>query len=240
MLTVEEKENIAGGFKAAGERIQTVEQTVEETKGYLNEIEHSLKRYTRGILNASMDAGEYRGFWRNTEEARAFGELSLVVLGRKAMGEAGSNVEGGALVPVELSDRVIQKMGQYGKFRKNALVLQLGSDRQLIPKAGLAYWAQEGQDERLEKEYPVQKGQDKRLEKEYPAYKISDALKRLELIRKFSSLKDKFTRQTGSAQRGNLLASETVGVPMRTIRRWLSQYDRLGLRGLIDHRGIKK
>jgi len=110
----------------------------------------------------------------------------------------------------------------------------------LIPKAGLACLVQGGQDERLEKEYPVQKGQDKRLEKEYPAYKITGGLKRLELIRKFSSLKDKFTRQTGSAQRGGLLASEAVGVPMRTMWWWLSKYDRLGLRGLIDRRGHTK
>ena len=110
----------------------------------------------------------------------------------------------------------------------------------LIPKEGLACLVQEGQDERLKKEYPVQKGQDRRLEKEYPVYKITGALKRLELIRKFSSLKDKFARQTGSAQRANSLASEAVGVPMRTMRRWLSKYDRLGLRGLIDRRGIKK
>ena len=110
----------------------------------------------------------------------------------------------------------------------------------LIPKKGLAYWVQDGQDEQLEKEYPVQKGQDKRLEKEYPAYKITGALKRLELIRKFNSLKDKHTRQTGSAERGNSLASEAVNVKLRTMRRWLSMYDRLGLRGLIDRRGIKK
>lgn len=137
MLTVEEKENIASGFKVAGERMSTIETNTKEALGELkaatDNINKQLKLYARSMLNASMEAGQYLGFWGSEEHAKSFGEMVLKVLGRKAMGET-TLTEGGVLVPDEMATRVIQKLGQYGKFRKNALVVPVGSDRQVLPK----------------------------------------------------------------------------------------------------------
>jgi len=134
VLTKEEKQNIAAGFKAASERIVDVEYS---TKTAVNELltnqREIQKQYTKILLDGSMNAGEYLGFWGNEEHAKQFGGMVLQVLGRKAMGET-VLTEGGVLVPEEMAARVIQKIGQYGKFRKNALVVPVGSDRQIVPK----------------------------------------------------------------------------------------------------------
>lgn len=136
-LQKKKKQNISAGFKTAGERITEVENdtktAVNELLTSQGEIQKQLRRYTKILLDGSMDAGEYLGFWGNEEHAKQFGGMVLKVLGRKAMGET-VLTEGGVLVPDEMAARVIQKLGQYGKFRKNALVVPVGSDRQVVPK----------------------------------------------------------------------------------------------------------
>lgn len=130
-------EKVAEGFKAEGERMDKIEENAKAAIAELQRTNESLvkqlKAYSKALVGASMDAGEYRGFWPNEEQSKAFGELILTALRRKAQAE-GVNVQGGVLVPTELAARVIQKLGQYGKFRRNALVVPVGSDRQVVPK----------------------------------------------------------------------------------------------------------
>jgi len=137
MLTTEEKKEIESGFKAAGERIGDVEQSareaIEELKGDLDQVISQLKRYTKSMLNASMSEGVYQGFWRDEAQAKEFADILLHVAGKKAMGEA-VTTEGGVLVPEDLSTYIIQKLGRYGKFRKNAMVVPVGTNRQNVPK----------------------------------------------------------------------------------------------------------
>ncbi len=137
MLTVEEKQNITNGFKAASERIDQLEgnaeTAAEELKAAIDQLSIQLRRLGKAAVTGRIDEQEYRSFWRTTEEAKQFGEIILQVMGKKAMGE-GVQSEGGILVPEELASWIIQKIGQYGKFRSDALLVQIGSDRRNVPK----------------------------------------------------------------------------------------------------------
>ncbi len=137
MLTKEEEQNIAGGFKAASERIDQLEGdygvATKELKETIDQLTKQLKLYGKAAMSGQINGREYRSFWRDAEEAKKFGELVLCTIGRKAMGE-GVLTEGGVLVPEEMASWVIQKLGQYGKFRRNTLIVQMGSDRLTVPK----------------------------------------------------------------------------------------------------------
>ncbi len=138
MLTVQEKQNIAEGFTAAGERMNAIEKGLEaaqeELKAALDQLVGQLRNYGKAVISGVTQEGQkYNRFWRTEEDAKQFGELILKALHRKDMGES-TQAGGGVLVPEELSTQIIQKLGQYGKFRAGATVVTLGSDRQLLPK----------------------------------------------------------------------------------------------------------
>jgi len=129
---------VAEGFKAAGERITLVEKNMkasnEEIQLAISKLTDSFRTYGKAFLAGNTEDGQkYNRFWQTEEQAKQFGEIILKALKRKDMGES-TQVGGGVLVPEELSTRIIQKLGQYGKFRANATVVTLGSDRQLLPK----------------------------------------------------------------------------------------------------------
>ncbi|MHC4460921.1 MAG: phage major capsid protein [Planctomycetota bacterium] len=131
-------EKVAAGFKAAGERISEVEEyaktSAHELRRNVDEVCRMLKTYSKAFLTGNTENGrEYKRFWQTEEQARSFGELILKALNRKAMGES-TLVGGGVLVPEELSMRIIDKLGQYGKYRKNATIVPMGSDRVDVPK----------------------------------------------------------------------------------------------------------
>ncbi len=135
-LTNVEKDEITGGFKAAGERMNGIEKMNQESRDALDELERTTKLFQRAKLTGLTETGEtYRRFWPDGAQAKAFGEMFLVAAGKKAAGES-VNVEGGYLVSEELSANIIQKLGQYGKFRRDALVVPMGSDRLIVPKVG--------------------------------------------------------------------------------------------------------
>ncbi len=134
MLTVEEKNKISTGFKAAGERINEVEVGLVETKEAFDAIAKQLRQTTKAFMTGQTETGEkYNRFWQDESQAKEFGELILKALHRKALGET-VMTEGGILVPDELALRIIGMLGRYGKFRSNALVVPVGSDRQVVPK----------------------------------------------------------------------------------------------------------
>jgi len=133
-LTVQEKEKISEGFKVAGEEIQEAKMAIQETQEAFDVLAKQLRSITKGFMTGQTETGEkYNRFWATEEEARGFGELILKALNRKALGETIMS-EGGIFVPEEYSRRIIDKLGQYGKFRKNAMVVPVGSDRQVVPK----------------------------------------------------------------------------------------------------------
>jgi HK97 family phage major capsid protein len=87
------------------------------------------------VITGRTETGEeYHRFWANESDAKAFGELILQCCGRgqKAMGEVLG--EGGALVPIEMATWIIQKLGIYGRFRRNVITFPMGSSSMLVPK----------------------------------------------------------------------------------------------------------
>ncbi len=137
MKTYATAEKVAEGFKAAGERMTAIEDdtktAVLEMKECINELQKSLQLIRRARISGELAGQEYKSFWPTDYEAKQFGEIILAAARRKAMGE-GTGTGGGILVPSELGLRIIEKMGQYGKFRKNATIVPMGSDRLDVPK----------------------------------------------------------------------------------------------------------
>jgi HK97 family phage major capsid protein len=133
MLNIEEKENIATGFKAAGERFDRVETEQKESRDSIMRLQKSLTAYRKMDLSGQAETGEASPhFWPSEGMAEEFGELIWQALGRKAMGEAIGS--GGVLVPTEMATWIIQKLGQYGKFRRNVTTFPMGSSGMLVPK----------------------------------------------------------------------------------------------------------
>jgi HK97 family phage major capsid protein len=133
MLTIEEKENITNGFKTAGERFDKVENEQKDCRNHLDELAKFFRQYGKMVLSGRTETGEkYHHFWQTESMAKEFGELIWQCLGRKAMGEAIG--EGGVLVPIEMATWIIQKLGQYGRFRRNVITFPMGSSSILVPK----------------------------------------------------------------------------------------------------------
>jgi HK97 family phage major capsid protein len=132
-------EKVKEGFEAASERMTSIEKEtqtgLQEMQAAYKELAKQLSHYAQSILDKSMQAGAYQGFWRSDAQAKEFGSLVLALAGmqRKDMGTI-ENPFGGALVPTELSGWIIQKLGLYGKFRRNSLVVQMGSGNQKVPR----------------------------------------------------------------------------------------------------------
>ena len=128
------EEKVAEGFKAAGERMNTIESGVKETQAALKALMNQIKLLSGAFRSGELTDGRpYKAFWPSEEHAKAFGELILSVLGRKGMAE-GTASSGGVLMPTELSDRIIQKLGQYGKYRGNTTIVPIGSGKAIVPK----------------------------------------------------------------------------------------------------------
>ncbi len=132
-------EKVKEGFTAASGRMDTIEK--ETVLGFseiiktLEDLRGSLKSYGRSIRSASGLAGEYQGFWQNEAMAKDFGLIVLSVLRKqnKSMGTA-DNPSGGYLTPDGMASWVIQKLGQYGKFRRNALIVPMGAGKLSVPR----------------------------------------------------------------------------------------------------------
>lgn len=141
-------EKVSEGFKAAKTRMDGVESEAqaayEDIKKEVDAILRRLRVYGQSILAASDRSGSYEGFWPSDVEAKQFGEIvfalargdksALLEMDKtKAMGTT-TNPLGGYLVPTELSSWIIQKLGVYGKFRRNSQVVQLGGGKQNVPR----------------------------------------------------------------------------------------------------------
>jgi HK97 family phage major capsid protein len=127
------EENVTSGFKAVGEKMALLESECEDQKRFNDDIRHQVKMFRKMSGRPVGEDKNCRGFWPNEEMAKEFGGLVLKALGRKAMGES-TNVGGGFLVPDEMKGWIIQKLGQYGKYRQNATVVSIGGGTTMVPK----------------------------------------------------------------------------------------------------------
>lgn len=129
-------EKMTEGFVAASERLSEVEndarESVLEIKKEVDSLREANRRLSKAVLGRLTTTGESEtSFWPSPEMAKQFGELVLTA-NRKAMAE-GTQAGGGALVPEELASWIIQKLGQYGVFRRDSMTVPIGSDRLQIP-----------------------------------------------------------------------------------------------------------
>jgi len=141
------EENVKSGFTAVGEKLATLEAENEKLKMFNSDIASQMKLVRKRSFGSPGDGTGNRSFWPNEGMAKDFGELVLKALGKKAMGES-TNVGGGFLVPDEMKDVIIQKLGQYGKYRRDATLVQIGGGISIIPKVDAdltVYCVNEGQ-----------------------------------------------------------------------------------------------
>ncbi|MFA6187525.1 MAG: phage major capsid protein [Phycisphaerae bacterium] len=129
------EKNITEGFQAAGERMDGLDSNVKELGVYTKDLYKMLLRTGRALGSGTLDGKDYHGFWPNEEMAKSFGEYVMQAVGlrKKDMGTVGGS-GGDALVPNELARWIIQKLGKYGVFRRNATNVKMGSGTQIIPK----------------------------------------------------------------------------------------------------------
>jgi HK97 family phage major capsid protein len=135
-------DGVKKGFQAASDRMDSIEKSLQDLNVGLSEfadafkdINNKLKLYGRSVLNASERAGDYKGFWRDEAMAKGFGLIVLSVLRqeKKSLGTI-NNPSGGYLTQEEMVGWVIQKLGQYGKFRRNAMIVPMGNGKLSVPR----------------------------------------------------------------------------------------------------------
>jgi len=151
MLTTEEKSGLDAAFGEAGERIAELERGQTEAGSMLCEMRKLLKAVSTSTRMASDRAGEYKGFWQDDVQAREFGEFCLGVVSGKDMSRGGASDSrshamaqkamsgdqgeaGGYLLPTDMAAWIIQKIGRYGKFRADALVVEMGARKLPVPR----------------------------------------------------------------------------------------------------------
>lgn len=127
------EKNVTEGFKAAGERMDDFDSSIGEVKACIDILTNQFKRYGKALISGTLDGKDHQGFWPNESMAKEFGENVMRIIGvrGKMMTTAGT---GDAIVPTELASWIIQKIGQYGKFRRNAVRAPMGSSSMTVPK----------------------------------------------------------------------------------------------------------
>ena len=132
-LTEKETDVIVEGFEKASSGFEKIKNEQTELKNNLAQLQKSIQAYRKMGLSGQTEPGqEHTHFWQTESDAKAFGELIWQALGRKTMGEAIGS--GGVLVPTEMATWIIQKLGQYGTFRRNVTTFPMGSSSMLVPK----------------------------------------------------------------------------------------------------------
>lgn len=130
-------EKVAAGFKAAGERLDSVQNDLDEIREVGKMLQRQLKRMYQTISagNGAVDTGGRFGIWATEEQAKTFGYCAMAALGKrfKDMGEI-TQVGGGVLVPDQTSSRLIDLLPKYGKFRANTTVFPMESASTVVPR----------------------------------------------------------------------------------------------------------
>jgi HK97 family phage major capsid protein len=100
-------------------------------KTRLNDLGQNIKAmYGHG----RSEFADTRTLWPTMDMAKQFGELVLAAVGsRKKDMSSLVNADGGYLVPEQLASRIIQLLAVYGKFRRDAMVIQMPSGDLKVP-----------------------------------------------------------------------------------------------------------
>ena len=132
-LSEKETDAIVDNFTKVSGYLEKTKNEQTDLKNSVSLLQKSLQAYRKMGLSGQAEAGEASPhFWPSEGMAKDFGELIWQALGRKAMGEAIGS--GGVLVPIEMANWIIAKLGQFGKFRRNVTTFPIGSSSMLVPK----------------------------------------------------------------------------------------------------------
>lgn len=132
------KQAVSQGFTAVAKKFESQNAQLAEAARQLKGLSNQFRRMIQsGYFSKGRDEVIHT-CWEDADQARQFGYLVMKALGRhvwdeRAMGEAVPS-EGGFLVPTVLSERIIDLLGKYGKFRKNTTVLPAQSGEIIVPK----------------------------------------------------------------------------------------------------------
>ncbi len=75
-------ENVEKGFSAVSDKLEKYESEVRELKDFARSNQKQLKSIGHAVLDASMKAGNYTGFWGSEALAKEFGGFVLASLGK--------------------------------------------------------------------------------------------------------------------------------------------------------------
>lgn len=125
-------EKVKAAFEAAGERMDGVDRDVDNLKTALVEMQKMVRMFYKSGAAFQENAAQNKTVWANEAQAKQFADFVLNVVRHKDMTEA-VNADGGVLVPDEMASRIIDLKGRYGKFRRNATRVSLGSEKALVP-----------------------------------------------------------------------------------------------------------
>lgn len=133
MYATEEK--TAEGFKAAGERMDSIEHEttigIKELMDTIKAIKDQQKLIRNAALNRQPGDEKSTLVFPDIEMAKMFGQkvITAPLIKTKAMGE----VSDGTLVDSEISTVLLNKKTEYGVFAKNAMRVPMGAATSQLP-----------------------------------------------------------------------------------------------------------
>ncbi len=147
----ENVEKIGSKFGDVETKIAELEQKLQDRETFEKTItEHinSVKQLVKEV-QAWKVAGTYKGICPSAEHAKSIGMAALAVTGApfaikyleenntivKAMGE-GTGSAGDYLVAPEYAATILERVADYGVFRRNTFQIPMGSDKLYVPKRG--------------------------------------------------------------------------------------------------------
>jgi len=125
------QEKVTEGFDAVGERIDEFEKDVKVGMKELAESIGKVQKQQRLVRVGEISPQASGLLFPNEEHAKEFGENVVAAMRGKAMSETN---EGGVLVGSEISTPILNRMTEYGAFRRNAMVVPMGAASTQMPQ----------------------------------------------------------------------------------------------------------
>ncbi len=127
------------GFQAAAQKTDDLETQQKQLSQAIADLTEKIKLYKHHVQEAYARPGDPRAVFASKAEAKEFGEIVISVLknmplDREKSQDSTTIAAGSVLVGEELSTRLIELMGVYGKFRGNCQIVPMTQPRLDVPK----------------------------------------------------------------------------------------------------------
>lgn len=136
-------DKVEKGFSAVSDKLSDYDDKINALAEQAKVDRKQLKAFGASVLDSSMQAGNYTGFWGSEQQAKEFGCFCLAAVGKqvdksldfvsKAL-DSLQIVDGAALVPDEYQARLVRQLGLFGVYRRNAAVYPMTRDHQMWPR----------------------------------------------------------------------------------------------------------